>query len=83
VTTGPWHNCDMWDGGWPRCILRAVSCGLALVFSTFGFMGLEELCIFAILLSGTTIQDGGIGVRSDVINGKCTHLFCPLALIIV
>ena len=73
----------MWDGGWPRCILRAVSCGLALVFSTFGFMGLEELCIFAILLSGTTIQDGGIGVRSDVINGKCTHLFCPLALIIV
>jgi len=53
------------DGGRPRCILRAVSSGLALVFSTFGFMGFEELCIFAIVLSGATIQDGGIGVRSD------------------
>ena len=73
----------VWDRGWPHCILRAVLSGLALVFSTFGFMGLEELCIFAILLSGTTIQDGGIGVRSDVINGKYAHLFCPLALIIV
>ena len=55
------------DGGRPRCILRAVSSGLALVLSTFGFMGLGELCIFAMLLSGVTIQDGGIGVRSDVL----------------
>jgi len=55
------------DGGRPRCILRAVSSGLALVLSTFGFMGLGELCIFAMLLSGATIQDGGIGVRSDVL----------------
>jgi len=52
-------------GGRPRCILRAVSSGLALVLSTFGFMNLGELCIFAMLLLGATIQDGGIGVRSD------------------
>ena len=43
------------DGGRPRCILRAVSSGLILVHSTFGFMGLLELCVFAILLSGATI----------------------------
>ena len=43
------------DGGWPRCILRAVSSGLALVLSTFGFMDFLELCVFAMLLSGTTI----------------------------
>jgi len=54
----------MWDGEWPRCILRAVSSGLALVLSTFGFMGCGEQCIFAMLLLGTTIEDGGIGVRS-------------------
>jgi len=33
------------DGGQLRCILRAVLSGLALMFSTFGFMGLEETCI--------------------------------------
>jgi len=31
----------------------------------FGFMGLEETCIFAIILLGATIQDGGIGVRRE------------------
>ena len=51
----------------PRRMLRAVSSGLALVLSMFGFMVsfVEEICIFAIVLSGATIQDGGIGVRSD------------------
>jgi len=43
------------EGGQPRCMLRAVSSGLALVFSTFGLMSFLELCVFAMLLSGTTI----------------------------
>jgi len=33
------------DGGQLRCILRAVLSGLDLMFSMFGFMGLEETCI--------------------------------------
>jgi len=45
-------------------MLRAVSSDLALVLSTFGFMDFGELYIFTMLLLGTTIQDGGIGVRS-------------------
>jgi len=55
------------DKGQPCHMLRAVSSGLALVFSMFGFMVsfVEEICIFTIVLLGTTIQDGGIGVRSD------------------
>jgi len=36
-------------------MLRAVSSGLALVFSKFGLMSFLELCVFAILLLGATI----------------------------
>jgi len=60
-------------------ILRAVSSSLALVFSMFVFMVslVEETCIFAIVLLGATIQDGGIGVRSII---SYIHLIshCPL-----
>jgi len=44
-----------WKGGWPCCMLRVVSSSLALVFLMFGLMSLLELCIFAMLLSDTTI----------------------------
>jgi len=43
------------EGGWPLCMLRAVSSGLAMVFSKLGLMGFLELCVFAMLLSGATI----------------------------
>jgi len=43
------------ERGWPLCMLRAVLSGLALVFSKFGLMSFLELCIFAMLLSDTTI----------------------------
>jgi len=48
-------------------MLKVVSSGLALVFSMFRFMVnfVEEICIFAIVFSGTTIQDSSIGVRSN------------------
>ena len=68
----------MWDRGRPHCILRAVLSGLALVLSTFGFMGFGELCIFAMLISGTTIQDGGIGVRSVFLPG--VQCLCPYSV---
>jgi len=35
----------VWDRGQPRCMLRAVLSGLALVLSAFGFMGFGELCM--------------------------------------
>jgi len=48
-------------------MLKAVSFGLALVFSMFRFMAsfVEEIFIFAIVLSGATIQNSNIRVRSS------------------
>jgi len=43
------------EGGQPLCMLRAVSSGLAMVFSKLGLMGILEVCVFAMLLSGTTM----------------------------
>ena len=43
------------EGGQPCCMLRAVSSGLALVFSMFELMRFLEICVFAMLLLGTTI----------------------------
>ena len=36
-------------------MLRAVSSGLAMVFSKLGLMGILEVCVFAMLLSGATM----------------------------
>jgi len=43
------------ERGQPCCILRAVSSGLALVFSTFELMRFLEIYVFTMLLSGATI----------------------------
>ena len=43
------------EGGQPLCMLRAVSSGLAMVFSKLGLMGILEVCVFAMLLSGATM----------------------------
>jgi len=43
------------EGGRPCCMLRVVLSSLALVFSMFGLMSFLELCVFAMLLLGTTI----------------------------
>jgi len=43
------------EGGRPLCMLRAVSSGLAMVFSKLELMGFLEECVFAMLLSGATI----------------------------
>ena len=43
------------EGKWPLCMLRAVSSGLAMVFSKLGLMSFLEVCVFAMLLSGATI----------------------------
>jgi len=43
------------EGGRPLCMLRAVSSGLAMVFSKLGLMSFLEVCLFAMLLSGATI----------------------------
>jgi len=45
----------VWERGQPFCMLRAVSFGLALVFSKFGLMSFLELYVFAMLLLGATI----------------------------
>jgi len=43
------------EGGRPLCMLRAVSSGLAMLFSKLGLMSFLEVCVFAMLLSGATI----------------------------
>jgi len=43
------------EEGQPLCMLRAVSSGLAMVFSKLGLMSFLEVCVFAMLLSGATI----------------------------
>jgi len=43
------------EKGRPLCMLRAVSSGLAMVFSKLGPMSFLEVCVFAMLLSGATI----------------------------
>jgi len=43
------------EGGQSLCMLRAVSSGLAMVFSKLGLMSFLEVCVFAMLLSGATI----------------------------
>jgi len=43
------------EGGRPLCMLRAVSSGLAMVFSKLGLMSFLEVCVFTMLLLGTTI----------------------------
>jgi len=43
------------EKGWPLCMLRAVSSGLAMVFLKLGPMSFLEVCVFAMLLSGATI----------------------------
>jgi len=43
------------EGGQPLCMLRAVSSGLAVVFSKLGLIRFLEVCVFAMLLLGTTI----------------------------
>jgi len=43
------------EGGRPLCMLRAVSSGLAVVFSGLGLMGFLKKFVFAMLLSGATI----------------------------
>ena len=43
------------EGGRPLCMLRAVSSGLAMVFSKLGLMSFLEVCVFAMLFSGATM----------------------------
>ena len=43
------------EGGRPLYILRAVSSGLAMVFSKLGLMSFLEVCVFTMLFSGATI----------------------------
>jgi len=43
------------EGGQPLCMLRAVSSGLAMVFSKLGLMSFLEVCVSAMLLLGATI----------------------------
>jgi len=43
------------EGGRPLCMLRAVSSGLAMVFSKLGLMSFLEVYVFAMLFLGATM----------------------------